>query len=75
MGHLGSVRSAVLEDELVDRKALVLPSSENPYGLGLTLRGFVDRGPDITLVYVDLPGLREVEVGAPGMAVVELELY
>ena len=65
---------AVLEHELVDREPPVLTAQE-PDRQWLTLGDFPDGMPDITLIDVDLPGLREVEIFGPGIAVVADELY
>ena len=65
----------VLKNELVYREALVLSPSQDPDGLRFALRSFLDRGPDVALEDAHLAGLREVEVGAPGVTVVERDLY
>ena len=75
MGLRCPVCPSVLEDELVDRNALVLPSSENPYGLGLTLRGFPDSFPHVAFIDDNFVGLGELEVLSPGVAIVEREFY
>lgn len=50
-----------------------MPSSQDPYGLGFAFCGLLYGVPDVPLVDVDLPGLWEVKIGAPGVAVVESE--
>ena len=68
------IGAAVLEHELVDREPLVSTAQE-PDRQWLTLGDFPDGVPDITLVDVDLSGLREVEIFGPGVAFVADEFY
>ncbi|KAK3771925.1 hypothetical protein RRG08_053906 [Elysia crispata] len=65
----------VLENELVDREALVLSPSQDPDGLRFALRCFLDRGPDVAFIDGDFAGLGEVKISPPGVSVVERELY
>ena len=74
VGLLCPVGAAVLEHELVDREPPVSTAQE-PDRQWLTLGDFPDGVPDITLIDVDLSGLREVEIFGPGVAVVADELY
>ncbi len=67
-------RAAVLEQKLV-RVELVVSTTKKPDCDRLVSCCFSDGLPDVALVDVDLPGLREVEVFGPGMAVVADELY
>lgn len=73
-GLLGAVSAPVLENKLVNHQALFLAAADEADGDWLTLGGFSDGFPDITLVDVDVYGLGEVEVLGPGVAVVVDEL-
>ena len=74
VGRPHPIGAAVLEHELVDREPPVSTAQE-PDRQWLTLGDFPDGVPDITLIDVDLSGLREVEIFGPGMAVVAYKFY